>query len=285
MKVVAVYHNKGGVGKTTTVVNLAAALGKVGKKVLVVDLDSQANTTFAAGLVKFQDELHDTLKDCYVYHLIANSRGKYSIAEVAQKSEFTEPPFNVIPSHIDLMNHEDELVRQPQALPRLSDKLEDVREQYDIVIIDTPPSLNLYAKVALITADYLLIPSDLRPFANEGLRNVRRFVNDINEYRDSMRKKPIEILGVVASKIGTNPRFIQYTLPRLIANVEQNYGFQVLDSIIFERTETSGALQKVMEVGDLIIPNPASVLDDKPQSEAASEFRKLAQEVIRLIDL
>ena len=63
MQVIAVYHNKGGVGKTTTVVNLAAALSKQGKRVLVIDLDSQANTTFAVGLVKFEDEVNDTLKE------------------------------------------------------------------------------------------------------------------------------------------------------------------------------------------------------------------------------
>ena len=72
MKMLAVYHNKGGVGKTTTVINLAAALTKKGKRVLVIDLDSQANTTFAVGLVKFNDEVSDTLKDNYVYQVIAN---------------------------------------------------------------------------------------------------------------------------------------------------------------------------------------------------------------------
>lgn len=70
MKTIAVYHNKGGVGKTTTVVNLAAALGKQGKKVLIIDLDSQANTTFAAGLVKFDDEVNDTLKEKNIVHLL-----------------------------------------------------------------------------------------------------------------------------------------------------------------------------------------------------------------------
>jgi cellulose biosynthesis protein BcsQ len=284
MKVLAVYHNKGGVGKTTTVINLAAALSKRNKRVLVIDLDSQANTTFATGLVKFQDELSDTLKDKYVYQVIAN-RNDYPISAVAQKSEFTTPSFDVVPSHIDLMEHEQKLIQQPEALTRILKKLNDVRKRYDVVLIDTPPSLNLYARIALITADYLLIPSDLRPFANEGLRNVRRFVNDINEFRDTIGKEPIEILGVVASKIGTNPRFRQYTLPRMIEDLERQYGFPVLKTKIFERRKTSEAVERIMEVGDLIIPAPLSILDYDPTSEAAQEFEELAQEVTQLAKL
>jgi chromosome partitioning protein len=288
MKVLAVYHNKGGVGKTTTVINLAAALSKKNKKVLVIDLDSQANTTFATGLVKFQDELGDKLRDQYVYQVIAN-RSDYSISTVAQKSEFSNPPFDVIPSHIDLMEHEQELIQQPQALTRLLKKLDDVCHQYDVVLIDTPPSLNLYARIALITADYLLIPSDLRPFANEGLRNVRRFVNDVNEFRDSIRKDPIEILGVVASKVGSNPKFVEYTLPKMVEIVERQYGFPVLKSKIFERRKTSEAVERTVEIGNLIVPDPISILDYEPNSpearKAAEEFERLAQEVMQLTDL
>ena len=180
------------------------------------------------------------------------------------------------------MEHEQELIQQPQALTRLLKKLDDVRSLYDVVLIDTPLSLNLYARIALITADYLLIPSDLRPFANEGLRNVRRFVNDVNEFRDSIRKEPIEILGVIASKLGTAPKFKEYTLPRMIEIVEQHYGFPVLNSKIFERRETSKAIERLKEVGDLLIPDPISILDDDPKSPAAAEFEELAKEVMQL---
>jgi cellulose biosynthesis protein BcsQ len=263
MKTIAVYHNKGGVGKTTTVMNLAATLSKKGRKVLVIDLDSQANTTFAAGLVKFQDEVHDNIVDNYVYHVIS-SRTKYFILDVALQSEFTHPPFQVIPSHINLMEHENELIRQQQVIPRLFNKLEQVKEKFDVVLIDTPPSLNLYAKIALITADYLLIPSDLKPFANEGLHNVRRFVDDVNEIRDSMQRAPIEILGVLASKVSPNAKFVEHILPQMRDNIEKRYGFSMLNSMIFERRETSKALERVMEVGDLLIPDPTSILDFEP---------------------
>ena len=282
MKTIAIYHNKGGVGKTTTVINLAAALSKQKKRVLVIDLDSQANTTFATGLVKFQDELSDTIKSNYVYHVIVE-KNKFPIHEVVRRSDFTTPPFDVLPSHIDLMEHENELIQVPAALNRLVAKLKDAESRYDIVLIDTPPSLNLYARIALISADYLIIPSDLRPFANEGLRNVWRFVNDVNEYRESMGRNAIEILGVLPSKVNTSTRFVEYTLPKMEAIVSAQYGFSLLKSKIFERRDTSAAVEQIIEVGDLDIPNPTSILDYKPNSQAAGEFEDLAQEVLSLI--
>jgi chromosome partitioning protein len=282
MKVIAVYHNKGGVGKTTTVINLAAALRKRGKRILVIDLDSQANTTFALGLVKFQDEAHDDIRDRYVYHTIIE-RNKFPISEVVRKSDFCEPSIDVLPSHIDLMEKEQELIQSAAAPTRLVSKLKDVQEQYDIVLIDTPPSLNLYARIALIAADYLLIPSDLKPFANEGLKNVRRFVTEIDEFRESLGRSPLAILGVLASKVPTHARFIQYTLPKMESIVEERYGFRLLQSRIFERREVSAAIEHSLEVGDLDIPDPRSVMDFKPDSQSAQEFEDLAKEVLGLI--
>jgi chromosome partitioning protein len=282
MKVIAVYHNKGGVGKTTTVINLAAALRKRGKRILVIDLDSQANTTFALGLVKFQDEVNDDIRDRYVYHTIIE-RNKFPISEVVRKSDFCEPSIDVLPSHIDLMEKEQELIQSAAAPTRLVSKLRDVQDQYDIVLIDTPPSLNLYARIALIAADYLLIPSDLKPFANEGLKNVRRFVTEIDEFRESLGRSPLEILGVLPSKIQTNAKFVQSTLPRMLAIVEERYGFRLLQSRIFERREVSAAIEHSLEVGDLDIPDPRSVMDFKPDSQSAQEFEDLAKEVLGLV--
>lgn len=282
MKVIAIYHNKGGVGKTTTVVNLAAALSKKGKRVLVIDLDSQANTTYATGLVKFQDELSDTIKGSYVYHVLRD-RNKNFIPEVVRRSSFTSPEFDVIPSHIDLMEREQEFVQTEQARTRLFRKLQEVRDVYDIVLIDTPPSLNIYSRIALIATDYLIIPSDLKPFANEGLRNVQNFVLDINAFREEMQRDELKVLGVLPSKVATATKFVQYTLPKMEAIVQQQYGFPLLKSRIFERRDVSAAIERTLEMGDLDIPNPCSILDYKPDSQAAEEFEQLASEVLDLI--
>ena len=278
MKVIAVYHNKGGVGKTTTVVNLAAAFSKKGKKVLVIDLDSQANTTFATGLVKFDDEEFDTIKDCNVRHVL-ESEDFYPIQEVARKSQFTDPEIDVIPSHIGLMKYEKLLSENKSSIPMLIFKLEEVRDKYDIVLIDTPPSLNLYAQIAIIAADYLMIPSDLKPFANQGLVNVKEFIKENNTFRKMLRKSPIEVLGVVACKISTNAKFVQSTLVNRIKNVEERYGLKVLDTVIYDRDDLAKCAERSRTVGDLEIADPTSVLDYKPESTAAREFELLTMEI------
>lgn len=282
VKVIAVYHNKGGVGKTTVTVNLAAALSRRGKRVLVIDLDSQANTTFATGLIKFDDEELDNLKDCNIRHVL-QSEDFYAIQEVAKESQFNNPEIDVVPAHITLMQYENELNQLDYSKLMLLQKLKDVEDKYDIVIIDTPPSLNLYARIALITADYLIIPSDLKPFANQGLLNVKDFVKKTNEFRKFIGKDKVEMLGVLPCKISTNARFREYTLPAHIKLVPKRYDLPVMKSIIYQREELSKCLEQSQDVGDMQIPDPKSVFDYKPDGDSAKEFEQLAKEVLKAI--
>jgi chromosome partitioning protein len=214
MKTIAIYHNKGGVGKTTVSTNLAAAFSRKGYKVLLIDLDAQANSTFATGLVKFQFEEDDDLRDRNVYHLISSDDTNF-INEIARESQyFSDPEIDVIPAHINLIDKQMDLTTTISSRTRLANKLKRIENNYDLVIIDTPPSRDIYAEAALITADYLIIPSDLKPFANQGLPTVKNFVKSINESRRNFGKQPIEVLGVLASKISTNAKFVEFTFPK-----------------------------------------------------------------------
>jgi len=284
MKIIAVYHNKGGVGKTTTIVNLAAALAKKGKRILIVDLDSQANTTYAVGLAKFLNEEEDTLKGKNVLQLI-ESQGKYLIKDIVRKTSFTQFTIDAIPAHIELMEVESLLLNVDAAKKRLYDKLQKVKDEYDVVLIDTPPSLNLYARIALLTAQYLIIPSDLKPFANEGLNNVRNFIANINEAKEAFGLDPLEVLGVLRSKISTFAQFVKYTLPKRTAIVENDYGFTVMDTIIFEREDIAKSLENCVPDGNDFRPQPKSILDYRPDSDSAKEFETLASEVLKKIGL
>ncbi len=283
MKVIAIYHNKGGVGKTTVSVNLAAALANKGKRVLLVDIDSQANSTFATGLAKFQLEEDDNLKDRNIGHLLAS--GEFDlIPDLVQKSKlFNNPEIDVIPSHISLIEKQSDFTTKAATRHRLKAKLDKVVDNYDIVIVDTPPSRDIYAQIALFAADYLIIPSDLKPFANQGLANVREFVDEVNEVRNVMNRENIDVLGVLPSKILTNAKYLDHVFPLQKKSVLENHNFPVLDSIIFERVSLSNCLNKTVDIGSLSIPDPKSVFEFSPQSDSVREFRNFAVEVLSRI--
>jgi len=282
MKTIAIYHNKGGVGKTTTTINLAAAMSRKGLKVLIIDLDSQANTTYAAGLMKFDTEEEDTLKDSNIYNVVFYPKSNY-IHDVALKGSFTYPEVDVVPAHINLIWQEANLIDKESSKLQLVKKLELVKDDYDVVLIDTPPSLNLYAKIALIACDYLVIPSDLKPFANEGLRNVKNFIDEIDEFRGFINRSAINILGVLPSKILTNANYIKATLPKQEKVVSDRYGFPVLETRIFQREDLSRAIDNFVFEGDRQIPDPKSIFDFKPDSMSAAEFEELANEILEKI--
>jgi chromosome partitioning protein len=290
MKTIAIYHNKGGVGKTTVSTNLAAAFSRKGYRTLLIDIDAQANSTFATGLVKFQFEEEDDLRDRNISHLISSADTNF-IHEIVRKSQyFSNPEIDVIPAHINLIDKQGDLTTAMASRTRLLGKLKRVDNSYDIVIIDTPPSRDIYAEVALITADYLIIPSDLKPFANQGLPTVKNFIKSIDENRATFGKQPIKLLGVLASKISTNARFIQYTFPKQREVIGTRYQMPLMTSVIYDRTALSESFNKIVTVSDLEYPDPKSIFKyaDEVNSAAqtsAMEFEILADEVLTKIGL
>jgi chromosome partitioning protein len=280
MKTIAIYHNKGGVGKTTVSTNLAAALARAGLRVLLIDIDAQANATFAVGLIKFEFEEDDDLKDKNIYHVLASGTSAF-IPEVARRSiNFNNSEFDIVPSHINLIEYQSFLNQYSATQFRLLKKLDLVKNNYDVVIIDTPPSRDLYAQVALIASDYLIIPSDLKAFANQGLNNVINLINStINELRDSQGKKPLQILGVLPSKIPTHHAYKQRALPKHINAIREKYSLPLMETIIYERVDLSACSHQTFEDDGLSVPDPKSIFLYKPNSDAAREFEALGAEV------
>ena len=183
------------------------------------------------------------------------------------------------------MNAENELNQLDYSRMILAQKLKDVEKDYDVVIIDTPPSLNFFARVALIACDFLIIPSDLKPYANQGLINVKEFVKKVNGFRKQINKNPIEILGILPNKISTNSKFVQYSLPNRLKKIPAKYGLNLMDSIIYDRDDLAKCAEMTQIVGDLEIADPKSIFEFKPDSMAAQEFELLAIEVLEKIGL
>ncbi|OUD14673.1 chromosome partitioning protein ParA [Thioflexithrix psekupsensis] len=280
MKIIGVYHNKGGVGKTTVSVNLAAALRNMGKRVLLIDIDAQANATFATGLIKFLFDEDDDLVDRNVFNLLEEAENGF-IPDIRHSSvNFNAPEIDVIASHITLIDKQSRITAFLHTRFRLHKKLQLVKDQYDIVIIDAPPSRDIYAEITLITADYLIIPSDLKPFANQGLPNVRHFIRQIDETRMSIGKGALQIIGVLPSKISSNAQYLRHTFQKQRQHIVDKYHFPVMESRIIDRKSLSDCFNQDIENGELRIPDPKSIFMFGGSIESCEEFNMLAKEVL-----
>jgi cellulose biosynthesis protein BcsQ len=283
MKIIGIYHNKGGVGKTTVSVNLAAALRNMGKRILLIDIDAQANATFATGLAKFIFDEEDDLKGANVFNLLEDA-DEGLIPELRHPSkDFNAPEIDVIPSHITLIDKQSRITAFLNTRFRLYKKLQKVKDEYDIVIIDAPPSRDIYAEITLITADYLLIPSDLKPFANQGLPNVRDFIRQVDETRISIGKEPLKVIGVLPSKISSNARYLQHTFEKQKQHVIDKYDFSVMESRIIDRKPLADCFSLELPVGDLMIPDPKSIFMFDKGEDSREEFNQLAYEILEKI--
>ncbi len=168
-KIIAITNQKGGVGKTTTAVNLAAALGSLGKKVLLVDIDPQGNATSGYGINR------RTVAGSS-YDLIV---GRKAFDEVCVKTKFAN--VSILPAHIDLAGAELELVNMPRREFRLRDALVSAKMDFDFVLLDCPPSLGLLTLNGLNACDTILIPVQCEYYALEGLSQLMSTVRQVKK--------------------------------------------------------------------------------------------------------
>jgi chromosome partitioning protein len=211
-RIIAITNQKGGVGKTTTAVNLAAGLASLGKQVLLIDMDPQGNATTASGVDK--QRLKTT-----TYHLLLRAA---RVRDVRVRS--TQSGYDVLPANRDLAGAEVELVREREREFRLRRAVEELTPEYDFVLVDCPPALNLLTVNALTCAHAVIIPMQCEYFAIEGLADL---VNTIKKIKSRLNPSLV-IDGVLRVMFDTRNTLAQNVSDQLKAH----FGAKVFDTVV-----------------------------------------------------
>ncbi|WDT67072.1 ParA family protein [Cloacibacterium sp. TD35] len=249
-KIIGVANQKGGVGKTTTAVNLAAALGVLEKKVLLIDADPQANATSGLGI----EEVNFS-----TYNLLEHSA---DVKECIQKT--SSPNLDLVPSHIDLVAAEIELVDRDKREYMLKKALDEVKSEYDYIIIDCAPSLGLITVNALTAADSVIIPIQCEYFALEGLgkllntiKNVQKIHNndlDIEGLLLTMYDSRLRLSNQVVEEVNTHfPEMVFETV--ISRNVRLSEAPSFGESILMYDAESKGAIQYIQLAEEVLLKN------------------------------
>ena len=253
-RVIAIANQKGGVGKTTTTINLSACLAEKGKKILVIDTDPQGNTTSGFGLQK--NDIENT-----IYELLL---GEISIEESIIKNAVEG--VDIIPSNVNLAAVEIELIGVDKKEFILRNEVEWVKDRYDFIIIDCPPSLSLLTINSMTTADTVLVPIQCEYYALEGLSQLIHTVNLVKE-----RLNPdLDMEGVVFTMFDSRTNLSMQVVENVKANIQQ----KVYDTLIPRNIRLAEAPSYGM---------PINIYD--PKSAGAEAYMSLADEIINRKDI
>jgi chromosome partitioning protein len=222
-RVIAVANQKGGVGKTTTAVNLSACLAATGKQTLLFDLDPQANATSGVGL--------DKTEGASAYRSLL---GDGPLIEKIQKTAYAN--LDIIPSELDLCGADLELARLDNHLFRTKQALAPILQtgKYDLVVMDCPPSLGVLTLNAFAAADYLIVPLQCEYYALEGISMITRLLNQL---RDTGVNSNLQLLGVVMTMFDGRTNLSH----QVVTEVRQHFGELVFDTVIPRATRLAEA--------------------------------------------
>lgn len=252
LRIFCVANQKGGVGKTTTTVNLAAGLAQIGQRVLAIDLDPQGNATMGSGVDK-------RALPATIYDVLLESAG---IAEARQRS--VKGGYDVVGANRELAGAEIELVNQERRERRLKKALLPVREEYDFVLIDCPPSLSLLTLNGLVAAHGVIVPMQCEYFALEGLSDL---VNTIKQVHANLNPD-LQLIGLL--RVMFDPRI---TLQQQVSDqLKAHFGEKVFDTVIPRNVR----LAEAPSYGQ-----PGVVFD--PASRGAQAFVEFAQEMVKRV--
>ncbi|SDB34935.1 ParA family protein [Eubacterium oxidoreducens] len=248
-KVIAIANQKGGVGKTTTAINLSASLAEKGKKILTIDLDPQGNTTSGLGVEKSE-------QDNTIYELLL---GECTVKECMVKTEYDN--LSLLPSNVNLAGAEIELIDVKDSQYALKNEIDYVRDDFDYIIIDCPPSLSMLTVNAMTTADSVLVPIQCEFYALEGLSQLVHTIELVQE-----RLKPdLEFEGVVFTMYDGRTNLSS----QVVENVKNNLQTRIFDTIIPRNVRLAEAPSHGL---------PINAYDTK--SAGAEAYRNLAKEII-----
>lgn len=248
-KIIAVANQKGGVGKTTTCVNLSAYFADLGKKVLLIDLDPQGNATSGVGVEKNSD-----LKS--IYNIITGDSSAY---DVIQKTKIRN--FDIIPSEINLAGAEIELVQMDDRENVIKGCLNQLRNNYDYIMIDCPPSLGLLTVNALTASDTVLIPIQCEFYALEGLSQLMNTVKLVKKHLNAK----LDIEGVVLTMKDSRSNLVN----QVSGEIRKFFGKKVYETAIPRNIR----LAEAPSYGE-------TILTYDPKSKGAMAYKALAVEVL-----
>ena len=249
-KIIAIANQKGGVGKTTTTVNLAASLGVLEKRVLLIDADPQANASSGLGIDVESVEVG-------TYQVLEHT---VSAKEAIQPTN--SPNVDIIPAHIDLVAIEIELVDKEQREYMLQKSLNSLKDDYDYILIDCAPSLGLITLNSLVAANSVIIPIQCEYFALEGLGKLLNTVKSIQ----NIHNPSLDIEGLLLTMFDSRLRLSN----QVVEEVRKHFSSMVFDTIIRRNTR----LGEAPSYGESIIAYDAT-------SKGAVNYLTLANEIIK----